>query len=83
MTYSLSKSEWKYRGQTLTVTLIFPCQKVHKAVQRSEVKQKSYRLVFTGDRVGIGVVSAPDLVKIENRSRKQSQNGSIFFRFLL
>ena len=49
------------------------------------------RLVFTGDGVGVGVivgvivgvvvvvVSASDQVKIEHRSRKRSQNGSIFF----
>ena len=35
------------------------------------------RLVFTGNRVGVGVVSASDPVKIENWSRKRSRNGSI------
>ena len=38
------------------------------------------RLVFTSDGVVVGVVSASDLVKIENRSRKCSQNGSSFLR---
>ena len=43
----------------------------------------SFKVVFTVDGVGVGVLSASNLVKIENQRDKRSQNGSIFFRFRL
>ena len=43
----------------------------------------SLTVVFAGDGVGVGVLSASDLVKMENQRHKRSQNGSIFFRFRL